>query len=270
LDYSSPSLFKPKVCAVSFLNTVPLVWGMLHGEQRELFNLSFEIPSVCADRLGEGSADVGLVPVYEVPRLGLEVAPGAGIACRGAVRSILLISRVPIPNIRTLAADTSSRTSVQLARIILDRQYGVRPRFLPMSPALPAMLAVADAALIIGDPALHIEPSTLPFHCLDLGEEWHRMTGLPFVFAVWAGRPDVIDDRIAAGLMESYRFGLQHLDAIIPAEARERHLPEPLVRNYLSRCIVYNLGFLEYEALRLFLQYAGYADSLRIAGTISV
>lgn len=255
---------------MSFLNTVPLVWGMLHGRQSEIFDVSFAIPSVCADRLAEGSADIGLVPAYEVPRLGLEVAAGTGIACRGAVRSILLISRTPIAAIRTLAVDTSSRTSVQLARIILERQYGVRPRFHPMPPALPAMLAVADAALVIGDPALHIEPASLPFECLDLGEEWYRMTGLPFVFAVWAGRPGIIDDRIAAELLDSYHSGLQHLDSLIAPEARERGLPEPLVRAYLTRSIVYPLGATEYEALRLFLQYAGYTDHLKIAGTIAV
>ena len=131
---------------------------MLHGPQRGLFDLDFRIPSACADELASGRADIGLVPSFEVTRQDLEIIPGTGIGCHGAVRSILLISHQPAAGIRTLAADTSSRTSVQLARVILDRRYGARPEFIPHAPQLDAMLAVADAALIIGDPALRIAP----------------------------------------------------------------------------------------------------------------
>src|SRR5688572_30479547 len=101
----------PRVCAVSFLNTVPLVWGMLHGEQKGAFDLSFSVPSVCADRLASGEVDIGIVPCAELPRLGMEIIPDVGIACRGAVRSILLISKVDPRRIATLASDSSSRTS---------------------------------------------------------------------------------------------------------------------------------------------------------------
>jgi len=243
---------------------------MLHGSEQHLFDLQFALPAVCADRLANGAADIGIVPVIEIPRLELAVAYGTGIACRGPVRSILLISKVPIAQIRTLATDTSSRTSVQLARIILERKYGVRPTLIPMPPALPAMLGAADAALVIGDPALHIDPASLPFEVLDLGAEWFELTGLPFVFAAWAGRPDTMNDEVAAQLGESCRFGLSRIDDIVRAESPRRGLPENLVHDYLTRSIVFQLSPPEYDAMRLFLEYAGYKDSLRIAGTISV
>src|SRR5215813_7297152 len=114
---------RPRVSAVSFLNTTPLVWGMLHGPQQGLFDLEFRLPAGCADDLANGSADIGIVPSFELTKQDLEIIPGVGIACHGPVRSILLISHCPAAKIRTLAADTSSRTSVELARVILERKY---------------------------------------------------------------------------------------------------------------------------------------------------
>ena len=161
---------------------------MLHGPQQGLFDLDFRIPSGCADDMAAGAADIGLIPSFELTRQDLEVIAGPGIACRGPVRSILLISSRPAPEIRTLAADSSSRTSVELVRIVLERRYGAAPVSIPHPPDLEAMLRVADAAVIIGDPALRIDPARLPYYVYDLGGEWVEMTGLPMVFAVWAGR----------------------------------------------------------------------------------
>src|SRR5262245_1568783 len=120
---------------------------MLHGPQRGAFQLDFHLPSTCADRLAGGEADIGIVPCFELTRQDLEVIPGTGIACHGAVRSILLISKCPAGEIRTLAADTSSRTSVQLARVILERRFGATPITTPHAPDVNAMLCTADAAL---------------------------------------------------------------------------------------------------------------------------
>src|SRR5690242_10331162 len=130
---------------------------MLHGPQRGLFDLDFRIPAECADRLASGAADIGIIPSFELIRQDLEVIPGAGIACHGAVRSILLVSSRPAAEIRTLAADISSRTSVELARVVLDRKFGATPGILRHAPDLAEMLRRADAALIIGDPALRID-----------------------------------------------------------------------------------------------------------------
>jgi predicted solute-binding protein len=244
-----------RVCVVSYLNTVPLVWGMLHGAQRGLFGLDFDIPSRCADKLAAGEVDIGIVPVAEVPRLGLEVIPGAGVACHGEVRSILLISKVPPGEIRALASDTSSRSSVALSRIILRERYRAQPTLVPMPPDLPSMLEVADAALIIGDPALRIDPATLPYTVLDLGAEWVALTGLPMVFAVWARRKSVSPGGLAQAFLDSARFGLAHLDEIVLCESEKRGLSRELARDYLVRNLVMELGELEYRGMRRFLEY---------------
>jgi len=254
-------LKRPRVSAVSFLNTSPLVWGMLHGPQRGLFDIEFRIPSECADQLATGAADIGIVPSFELTRQDLEIIPGAGIACHGAVRSILLISKCPAAAIRTLAVDGSSRTSVELARVILARRYGADPVQTALPPDLSAMLAAADAALIIGDPALkidptHPDPSGAAAYVYDLGAEWLEMTGLPMVFAVWAGRRGVVTQEIGEAFRASCRYGLEHMDEIVAAESRARGFAPEVVREYLTRYIVHELGPREYQAMEIFLEYA--------------
>jgi chorismate dehydratase len=251
-----PSNNRPRVCAVSFLNTTPLVWGMLHGAQRGLFDLDFQIPAACADQLASGAADIGIVPSFELTRLDLEILPGTGIACHGPVRSILLISKVPARKIRRLAVDSSSRTSVQLARVLLAQRYHANPELVSHAPDLEAMLRIADAALVIGDPALHIEPGRLPYEVHDLGGEWVEETGLPMVFAVWAGRKEVVRPEIVEAFEESCRYGRERIEEIVNAEAPRRGLAPELVRTYLGRHIVHELGPRDYEGLRLFLSRA--------------
>jgi predicted solute-binding protein len=246
---------KPRVCAVSFLNTAPLVWGMLHGDQRELFDLSFAIPSECAARVADGRADIGIVPSIELSRQSLDIIPGAGIACHGAVRSILLVSKVPFPGIQRLAVDSSSRTSVILSRVILARKFDAHPEVFAHPPDLVTMLETADAALIIGDPALLIDPATIPFHTLDLGAEWVELTGLPMVFAVWAARAG-FPTQDPAPFTDSLRFGRRHLDDILRLEQPRLGISPELAREYLTRHIVNELGPREYDGLALFLQYA--------------
>ncbi len=241
LQWHTGWLSRLRVCAVSFLNTCPLVWGLQHGPQKGLFDLSFEIPSVCSDRLAAGSADIGLVPVIEAKRQGLEFVPGLGIACNGPVRSILLVSHVPAPEIRTLAVDCSSRTSVALSEVVLRERFGITPRTIPHNPVLDRMLELADAALVIGDPALRFHPDELPYHVYDLGQEWKWLTGLPMVFAVWAARPDVIDPGVVAILRASSDFGHERIEEIIADESRLRGFSEDLVRQYLTHYIRFEL-----------------------------
>jgi len=247
---------KLRVCAVSFLNTTPLVWGMLHGPQQGLFDLDFRIPAECADQMASGAADIGIVPCFELTRQDLEVIPGTGIACHGPVRSILLVSRRPAREIRTLAVDSSSRTSVQLARVILERRYGAEYIAIPHAPDLEGMLRAADAALIIGDPALHLEPSRLPYEVHDLGAEWVEMTGLPMVFAVWAARKGVVTPEVVEVFRESCRYGCGHMEEIVAAESGSRGFAPELVLQYLTRSIVHELGARDYEGMDLFLKYA--------------
>jgi len=230
---------------------------MLHGPQRGVFDLEFGIPAECADRLASGQADLGVVPSFELTRQDLEVAPGAGIACHGPVGSILLVSSRPAAEIRSVAADSSSRTSVQLARVVLERRYGATPVIAAHPPDLASMLRAADAALLIGDAALRVDVASLPFHVYDLGAEWVEMTGLPMVFAVWAGRRGVVTPQVVEALRESCRYGRERVEEIVAAESPSRGFAPDMVREYLTRRIVHELGPREYKGMELFLDYAG-------------
>jgi len=245
-----------RICSVDFLNSTPLVWGLLHGPQKGLFDLTFRIPSLCAEMVVAGDAEIGNIPVIEYARQGLGFVRGPGVACHGPVRSILLISKVPLDRIHTLAADRSSRTSVGLTRIVLEKRYGVRPEFHSAAPDLEAMLGNSDAALIIGDPALRIDPSRVPYQVTDLGEEWVAMTGLPMVFAVWAGRPEVLTPKVGDALRASCRYGRERLDEVIAHEVEARGFAEPLAREYLTHHIVNELTGRDYAGMDLYLRYA--------------
>jgi chorismate dehydratase len=240
------------VSAVSYLNTWPLVWGFLHGPQRGLFDFRFDLPVHCAEALRDRKADIGLLPCAELDRLGLDFLPELGIACEGPVRSILLISQQPFNKIRTLAVDSSSRTSVALARIILAERYGCFPIVTPLAPSLPEMLTENDAALVIGDPALRLDPETMPYRTLDLGAEWVAWSGLPMVFAVWAGRTEVLTPDVAEAFRASYRWGREHVDEMVERAAADRGFSQELARAYFTRHIVYPLSSRHMEGLALF------------------
>ena len=250
------SLIRPKVCAVSYLNTVPLVWGIQHGPQAQQFDLSFALPSECARQLAAGETDIGIIPVAALFDGDYEIFRGTGIACHGPVRTILLISKVPFDEIRTVAMDAGSRSSVMLTRIILQQVYGVEPEWHTQPADMIAMLANSDACLIIGDPALRLDPVTLRdqgFRVADLGEEWFTLTGLPMVFAVWAGRTGTLTAERERAFIESYQFGKQHIDEIVQSEFEARGASQELVHQYLTRYIVFELGAEEYEGMNLYL-----------------
>lgn len=268
----TPLGIKPRVCAVSYLNTSPLVWGFEHTPLGEQVSLEYALPSVCADRVREGSADIGIVPVIEIERQGLEFLPDVGIACDGAVRSILLVSRQPLDRIRTLAADTGSRTSVMLARVILAERFGAEPETHAQRADLESMLAGSDAALIIGDPALRLDPVALKtrYEVLDLGEEWLALTGLPMVFALWAGRAGRLPAGMSGIFAESCRYGLDHIPDIVRHECLKRDIPETLGEQYLTRHIVFQLGERHREGMRRYLRMAASLEKdAKEVGTVS-
>jgi chorismate dehydratase len=242
-----------RISAVSFLNTTPLVWGLTHGPLDGRAEIWFEVPSACAASVAGGVADVGIIPVIEMARQGLPSVPGLGIASDGDVRSIFVVSHVPAEEIRSLALDTSSRTSVALARVILAQKYGVRPRTIPYPPNVAKMLTLADAALLIGDPALRLAPQQEGYFVYDLGRDWTEMTGLPMVYAMWAGRGAA---EAAELLQESYAYGRDRIDEIVASEAAPRKIPLELARNYLTRNIVFELGERHMRGLELYLSLA--------------
>jgi chorismate dehydratase len=249
---------KPRVCAVGYLNTLPLVWGFLHGQHKNLLDISFRLPSECADLLRSGQADIGLPPSIELAHQpDLVIIPGCSISCRGPVGSILLISHKPIEELESLAVDTSSRTSVVLAQVILARKYHRSVTIRPYPPRVDEMLDIADAALVIGDPALRFEkPADNRLWVYDLGTEWYDMTRLPMVFALWAVRRPVADPSLITMFQASAQYGAAHIDEIVAAEAPARGIPLERARDYLANKIRCDWGEPEVRGLALFLEYA--------------
>lgn len=253
-----------RVSAVSYLNTWPLVWGFLHGPQRGRFDFRFDLPARCAEALARNEAQIGLVPCAEIERMGLELLPDVGIACEGAVRSILLFSKKPFREIRTFAVDSGSRTSVALSRILLRERYGVTPELRTHAPDLDAMLADSDAALVIGDPALRLEPERLGWNWLDLGAEWKELTGLPMVFAAWAGKGTVLDEPgLREAFVASWHWGRDHMDEIVAQAEAERGFDGALAHLYLTKYIQFELTPRHLKGLALFRSLVRDLDAIK-------
>src|SRR4029079_2819108 len=177
--------------AVTYLNARPLVYGL---DRHVTFDLRYDIPSECARLLHARETDLGLIPSIEYLRgpVPYQIVPGPAVTSRGPVASVAIYTRREPKDIRTIAMDTSSRTSVALATVMLQRRFDVAATPAPMAPDLDAMLGQADAALIIGDVALFLDHQAAGVTKIDLGEEWTAMTGLPFVYACWTGWPEAL------------------------------------------------------------------------------
>jgi len=240
--------------AVDYLNARPLVFGL---ELRSaMFSLRFDVPSKCAALLHEGSIDVGMIPSIEYLR-GREVyciAPDVGIVSSGPVASVALFSKMPVDRIRSIAADTSSRTSNALLRILCYERFGVDPTFVPMPPNVREMLRGHDAALLIGDPALFLDHAASGLLKVDLGEEWTAMTTLPFVWAFWAGRPGALSKAQVAALQEARDAGVAESDRIAAGYCGSERAA--LGQRYLKENIRYTLGEPERAALSRYYELA--------------
>ena len=196
------------------------------------------------------------MPAIELERQQIGAVAPLGIVSRGAVRSILLVSKAPVSEIKTLAADLSSRTSVVLVQLILAKRFGVRPAVIPMRPLLDRMLEEADAGLVIGDPALLIDPERSDALVVDLGTEWTAMTGLPMVYAVWAGRSGFESAAATRILQESWEYGMERIEEIVATEAPQRKIPGELARAYLTRNISFAVDGEASKGLELFRRLA--------------
>lgn len=244
------------IVGVRFLNARPLLAGLEAGIAAP-FAYHFETaePSVCAERLGRGTVVSGLVPVAALPAMpGVRALPTLGVACREEATSVLLVSRVELSKVRTLAAHTASRTSITLARLLLAERWGVFPTIVPARPPLESMLAAADAAVLIGDAALKVHGHTGAIE-LDLAAAWVEWTSLPFVFAVWgatAAAPAGLD----AVLEESLRFAEANWERLVPTWARAHEVGEPETRHYLERTLCYRLTDAERAGMSEFLRRA--------------
>jgi chorismate dehydratase len=244
-----------RLSVVQYLNSVPLIWGMLHGEQQGKFELQLTVPSVCADSVRRRRADVGIIPSIEYQRLDRgQILSGMSIASKQEAKSVLLLSKMPLTQVQTVALDHSSRTSAALVRIMMDKFYTRRVSFSPASPQPDEMLRHADAALVIGDPALTYSGQVAEVH--DLAVEWRKFTGLPFVFALWVGHDDASLSRRHAEFAASLDFGLTHIDDIAAEYAPKLGMTASAVKVYLTENIDYSLDEENREGLRLFYRLA--------------
>jgi chorismate dehydratase len=258
--------------AVGYLNARPLVYGL---DALPRFDIRYDIPSECARLLHAHETDLGLVPSIEYLRgpRPYVLVPGPAVISKGAVASVALFTARDPRDIRSVAMDSSSRTSVALAEVLLRREFGVTPNAVSMAPDLDAMLASADAALIIGDVALFIEPSAIrnpqsAIQKIDLGELWTRSTGLPFVYAFWAGWPDAVAPDEVEALQRARDEGVAHAADVARAYYPDDPAREAVARRYLRDNIRYFLGDEELEGLRTFYRYAAELDLVSFDGAL--
>ena len=240
--------------AVSYLNTRPLVYGLEDLQDR--FDVRFDVPAKCAELLHANQVDLGLIPSIEYPGHDYRIVPGVSIASDGPVASVAIFSKVPAEAIRSIALDTSSRTSVALLRVLCARWFEIEPRLVSMPPDLGRMIGECDAALIIGDNALFTDHEVSGLEKVDLGEEWIGMTGLPFVYAFWAGRPGIVGPADIAALQRARDEGLTATAAIGRQSFPDS--PENAARAdlYLRENVKYALGEREIAGLRRFYELA--------------
>jgi chorismate dehydratase len=239
-----------KIGCVSYLNAKPLIYGL--DESADL-DFRLDVPAKLIDGLRDRRFDVALLPVIDYQRLpGLRMLTAGGIGCFGPTLTVRIFSRVKIGDIKTLACDTHSHSSVALQRVILAEAYGIRPTLVDLQHDDPSPQAeVAEARLLIGDKVVCDEPAGFP-HQLDLGEAWKKLTGLPFLFAAWFARDGVDLGDLPDRLRQAKIDGLEHVDEIVKTHAIPRGWPAGLARRYMTDYLKYDIGQRQIEAVRLF------------------
>ena len=291
---------KLRISIVQYLNTAPLVRGFTHGPLQGKYDLSFTVPSQCAEELRSGSADIAIIPAIEYQRIdGLTILPNLSIASKQRVRSLLLISKLPIRQAPSIALDSSSRSTQALTKILCAEHWKISPAFNQAMPDLAAMLQHSAAALLIGDPALRfslaIEARSRrgkdgeqlcsasdaglndagDLHVYDIVEEWRRLTSLPAVLAIWAVRQDAVPPaalpEIVSDFHSSLAFGLSQFPEISREASALLKLPEPGLRAYLQQNIDYTLdpenlqGLQRFFALSSHLKLTGPLKAIALA-----
>jgi len=274
---------KLRISIVEFLNTAPLVWGFTEGPLAGKYDLAFTVPSQCAEALKRGETDIAIIPSIEYQRIsGLVILPDMAVAAKNEVRSLLLVAKRPIERAKRIALDTSSRATVALVRILAAEYWNISPEFVEAAPNPSEMLRDADAALIIGDPALRIsvkmdtlsgkvpvsdqccqgDPDEMPvpgFETLftyDVAQLWRELTGKPSVLAIWAGRREAVTPEVVADFLASKEYGMRRIREIAEAASMKLDLPIRDLERYLTENIDFNLDAENLEGLRLYFEKA--------------
>lgn len=271
---------KSKISIVKYLNAVPLAWGILEGPQKDIFEPVLNTPAECADQLSNRRVDIGLIPSIEFQRIkGCRIVPGPTVASMNRVRSVILVSVVPLWKVKTVACDSGSRTSVALAKIIFSEFYHIHPDFRPAEPDLANMLAQSDAALLIGDNALKfmetnerpnievqkplVRLGSEPLQVFDLAERWRFLTGLPFVFAFWAVREGFEDKKVVDTLKESRDFGVGNIPTIAERYSEPLQIKKEYIQEYLEHNVHYYMDSTCVDALQLFYEKAAHVGAIK-------
>jgi chorismate dehydratase len=290
---------KLRISIVEFLNTAPLVWGFTDGPLQGRYDLSFTVPSLCAEALRSGQVDVAIIPAIEYQRMeGMVVLPEMAVAAKGEVQSILVLAKKPIEQARRIALDTNSRSSVALTHLLCRGFWRISPEFVDAAPDPSAMLVEADAALVIGDPALRIrlkvdallakapgakgccdselasDKSEIPvpgvdtLFVYDVADQWHQMTGKPCVLAVWVGRRELITPEVVADFLASKEYGLARIGEIAEAASLKLELPPRDLEVYLRDHINFSLDAANLEGLQLYFRECAAAGLISRAKSI--
>lgn len=282
-----------RISIVQYLNTAPLVWGFTNGPLQGKYDLSFTVPSQCAEDLRSGRADVAIIPAIEYQRIpALAILPDMAIASKNQVRSLLIVAKKPIEQVKAFALDSSSRSTQVLTRILCAEKWHIAPQFVEALPDLPEMLQHADAALLIGDPALRIslgiekeswpgspgqtvcQAATLSItssellYVYDVVAEWRALTGLPAVLAVWACMRELATAELTADFLASRDFGLARLGKISYEASQDLELPQRALESYLRDNIDYSLDAENRRGLELYFEYAARLGLIAQAGPI--
>jgi chorismate dehydratase len=267
-----------RIAAINFLNPAPLMWDFEHPPLESALARRYRIermlPSACAGQLASGAAEIGLIPIAALATIpGLRILPDCVIAAKGRVRSLLLVRRATqrLNELRSVAADVASRTTLAHTRILFHHWGNAQVPFLPAKADLDAMLEQADAAIVIGDPALlaleeranryERTGEVLVYH--DLAAEWQALTGLPFVSAVWAAAPEGFSlESVAEDFTQSRIHGQQNIDALAAEWSVRVPIPEATIRTYLTSNIHYVLDDECLEGMKCFFRKATEAGVL--------
>jgi chorismate dehydratase len=279
-------LKKLRVSIVEYLNAAPLVWSFTDGPLAGKYDLSFTVPSQCAEELRRGDADLGIIPSIEYQRMdGVVALPGMAIASKHEVRSLLVVAKKPIELAKRIALDTSSRSTIGLVKILSREHWGITPEFVESAPDPSEMLRDSDAALVIGDPALRIslkmealagkspsgeqccqgDPEEMPvpgfetLYVYDVIHQWREMTGKPAVLAMWVGRRDAVTPEVLADFLASKQFGLERVREISEAASIKLDLPPRALERYLTENIHFDLDEENLAGLQLYFQKAAAA-----------
>ena len=271
-----------RIGAVEYLNARPLVFGL---EQQPKFDVRFDLPARCAELLHAGETDLGLIPSIEFLRAAsgpntYRIVPDLAIGSRGPVASVAIFTTRDIVDVRSIALDTSSRTSVALTRVMCARIFGISPTFESQGPDLPSMLERADAALIIGDNALFLGEGPVRVRSgaserfvsvqkIDLGALWTSTTGLPFVYAFWAGRPGVVSPEDVTVLCHARDEAMARTREVAEAYYPGEPSRQAVAESYLRDNIKYSLGPEERAGLERFYVYAAEAGLVTAAATLA-